>query len=29
MREGQLIELTGKERDMATLDAVHRTDTGH
>ncbi|HBZ15900.1 MAG TPA: multidrug ABC transporter permease/ATP-binding protein [Pantoea sp.] len=29
MREGQLSELTGNERDMATLDAVQRTDTGH
>ena len=29
MREGHLHELTGNERDMATLDAVKRTDTGH
>ncbi|MDI9219988.1 multidrug ABC transporter permease/ATP-binding protein [Pantoea sp. EA-12] len=29
MREGQLSELTGNEREMATLDAVKRTDTGH
>ncbi|MBE5252336.1 multidrug ABC transporter permease/ATP-binding protein [Mixta mediterraneensis] len=29
MRDGQLNELTGKERAMATLDAVIRTDTGH
>ena len=29
MREGQLSELTGNEREMATLDAVQRTDTGH
>ncbi len=28
MREGQLFELTGSDRDMATLDAVKRTDTG-
>ena len=26
MREGKLSELTGRERDMATLDAVQRTD---
>jgi len=29
MRQGRLIELTGAERDMATLDAVKRTDTAH
>ena len=29
MREGQLSELTGNEREKATLDAVKRTDTGH
>jgi len=29
MRDGQLSELTGREREMATLDAVKRTDTGH
>ena len=28
MREGQLTELTGNERDLATLDSVKRTDTG-
>lgn len=28
MRNGQLVELSGRERDMATLDAVERTDTG-
>ena len=28
MREGQLSELTGSERDLATLDSVERTDTG-
>ncbi|MEG3112497.1 MULTISPECIES: multidrug ABC transporter permease/ATP-binding protein [Pantoea] len=28
MRDGQLSELTGNERDIATLDAVKRTDTG-
>jgi len=28
MREGQLSELTGRERDLATLDSVERTDTG-
>ncbi|KOC87696.1 multidrug ABC transporter permease/ATP-binding protein [Winslowiella iniecta] len=29
MREGQLSELTGTEREQATLDAVKRTDTAH
>ncbi|WP_437609829.1 multidrug ABC transporter permease/ATP-binding protein [Erwinia sp. V71] len=29
MREGQLSELTGLEREQATLDAVKRTDTAH
>jgi putative ATP-binding cassette transporter len=28
MRDGQLYELTGSEREKATLDAVQRTDTG-
>jgi len=28
MRDGQLVELVGHERDLATLDAVQRTDTG-
>ncbi|MGD8105462.1 multidrug ABC transporter permease/ATP-binding protein [Pantoea sp. FN0302] len=28
MREGELYELTGSEREKATLDAVQRTDTG-
>ena len=28
MREGQLSELTGSEREQATLDSVQRTDTG-
>lgn len=28
MRDGQLHELTGSEREKATLDAVQRTDTG-
>lgn len=28
MRNGQLVELSGRERDLATLDAVERTDTG-
>ncbi|MHA6312024.1 MULTISPECIES: multidrug ABC transporter permease/ATP-binding protein [Pantoea] len=28
MREGQLTELTGSEREQATLDSVQRTDTG-
>ncbi len=28
MREGKLTELTGNERDLATLDSVKRTDTG-
>ncbi|BAN97132.1 cyclic peptide transporter [Plautia stali symbiont] len=28
MRDGQLSELTGREREMATLGAVKRTDTG-
>ncbi|MBP2167586.1 putative ATP-binding cassette transporter [Erwinia toletana] len=29
MRDGQLSELTGHEREQATLDAVKRTDTAH
>lgn len=29
MREGKLSELTGRERDMATLDAVQRTDVAY
>lgn len=29
MRDGRLTELTGRERELATLDAVQRTDTGH
>jgi len=29
MRAGQLVELTGHERDLATLDAVQRTHSGH
>lgn len=29
MREGKLGELTGTEREQATLDAVKRTDTAH
>lgn len=29
MRGGRLIELTDDEREMATLDAVKRTDSGH
>ena len=28
MRDGRLSELTGAERELATLDAVQRTDTG-
>ncbi|QKJ87888.1 Multidrug transporter membrane component/ATP-binding component [Paramixta manurensis] len=29
MRDGKLYELTGNEREKATLDAVERTDTGY
>ncbi|GEM_PF-3455875 len=29
MREGKLSELTGREREMATLDAVQRTDLSY
>ncbi|MCU5773134.1 multidrug ABC transporter permease/ATP-binding protein [Erwiniaceae bacterium BAC15a-03b] len=29
MRDGQLSELTGHDREQATLDAVKRTDTAH